>query len=58
VLKAVACRPLHFAPGAEWRYSNSNYLLLAMVIRKITGKPYGEFLKERIFQPLCRSNKV
>ena len=52
VLKAVARRPLHFAPGAEWRYSNTNYLLLAMVMRKITGKPYGDFLQERIFQPL------
>lgn len=52
VLKAVARYPLHFAPGAEWRYSNSNYLLLAMVIRKVTGKPYGDFLNERIFQPL------
>jgi CubicO group peptidase (beta-lactamase class C family) len=52
VLKAVAHRPLHFAPGEEWRYSNTNYLLLAMVIRKITGEPYGDFFGKRIFQPL------
>jgi D-alanyl-D-alanine carboxypeptidase len=52
VFKAVACRRLHFAPGEEWRYSNSNYHLLGMIIRKITGKPYEDFLRERIFQPL------
>jgi CubicO group peptidase (beta-lactamase class C family) len=50
-LKAVAARPLHFAPGNEFRYSNSNYQLLGMIIRKITGEAYGDFLRERIFQP-------
>jgi D-alanyl-D-alanine carboxypeptidase len=52
VLKAVAHRSLHFAPGNDWRYSNSNYHLLGMIIYKLTGKPYGDFLSERIFRPL------
>ena len=52
VLKAVSRRWLHFAPGDEWRYSNSNYHLLGMIIQKITGKPYGDFLHKRIFEPL------
>jgi CubicO group peptidase (beta-lactamase class C family) len=52
VVKALADRPLHFAPGDDWRYSNSNYHLLGMIIRRITGMPYGDFLGERIFQPL------
>ena len=52
MFKAVARRGLHFAPGEEWSYSNSNYHLLGIIIRKITGKPYGDFLRERIFQPL------
>jgi CubicO group peptidase (beta-lactamase class C family) len=52
VLKAVSRRWLHFAPGDEWRYSNTNYHLLGMIIRKITGQPYGDFLRERIFEPL------
>ena len=50
--KALSRRWLHFAPGEEWRYSNSNYHLLGMIIDKITGKPYGDFLRERIFEPL------
>ena len=52
VFKATTPRPLNFQPGDKFAYSNTNYHLLAMVIRKITAKPYGEFLRERIFQPL------
>jgi D-alanyl-D-alanine carboxypeptidase len=52
VLKAVSQRRLHFVPGDEWRYSNSNYHLLGMIIQRITGRPYGDFLRERIFGPL------
>jgi hypothetical protein len=56
VLKATAPRPLNFAPGEKYSYSNTGYHLLAMIIRKLTGKSYGDFLKERIFQPLGMNN--
>jgi CubicO group peptidase (beta-lactamase class C family) len=49
---AIAKRRLHFAPGDEWRYSNSNYHLLGMIIQKITGQPCGNFLRQHIFEPL------
>jgi len=52
VLKATAPRPLNFQPGERYAYSNTNYHLLAMIIRKVTGKAYGDFLRERIFEPL------
>lgn len=52
VFKATTPRPLNFQPGEKYAYSNTNYHLLAMIIRKLTGKSYGEFLKERIFNPL------
>jgi len=52
VFKATVPRPLNFQPGEKYAYSNTNYHLLAMVIRKLTGKFYGDFLKERIFDPL------
>jgi len=44
--------PLDFEPGSSWNYSNVGYVTLGMLIRKITGKFYGDFIKERIFQPL------
>jgi CubicO group peptidase (beta-lactamase class C family) len=44
--------PLDFAPGSSWNYSNIGYETLGVLIRKITGKYYGDFLQERIFKPL------
>ena len=56
VFKATAPRPLNFQPGERYAYSNTNYHLLAMIIRKLTGKSYGDFLRERLFQPLGMSD--
>jgi CubicO group peptidase (beta-lactamase class C family) len=45
-------KPLDFAPGASWRYSNSGYVLLGYLIEKISGEPYAKFLQDNIFVPL------
>jgi D-alanyl-D-alanine carboxypeptidase len=44
--------PLNFQPGERWAYSNSNFVLLGFIIHKVSGKSQGEFMKERIFDPL------
>lgn len=43
--------PLNFKPGERWAYSNSNFALLGFIIQKLTGKFFGDFVKERIFEP-------
>lgn len=45
-------KPLDFEPGSRFRYSNSNYNLLALIIEKVSGQSYGDFLNTNIFQPL------
>jgi len=44
--------PLEFAPGEKWKYSNSGYYLLGMVIEKVSGQDYATFLRETFFDPL------
>ncbi len=41
-----------FPPGSTWKYSNSGYCVLAMIVQKISGMPFAEFLRRRIFAPL------
>ncbi len=47
-----------FAPGSKWEYSNSGYAVLAMIVEKVSGKSFGEFLRERIFTPLQMTNTL
>jgi CubicO group peptidase (beta-lactamase class C family) len=44
--------PLDFEPGSSWNYSNVGYVILGILIRKITGEYYGDFIRKRIFGPL------
>lgn len=48
--------PLEFKPGADYKYSNSGYVLLGYIIEKLTGKTYGEYIDDSIFKPLGMKN--
>ncbi|MBW3563179.1 MAG: beta-lactamase family protein [Acidobacteria bacterium] len=48
----------YFPPGSAYRYSNSGYALLALVVEEVSGKPFATFLRERIFQPLEMNGSV
>ena len=43
---------LEFPAGTKWEYSNSGYAVLAMIVEKVSGEPFGQFLHDRIFVPL------
>lgn len=49
-------KPLLFAPGETFSYSNSNYILLGQIIEKLSGQSYGSFIRENIFAPLRMMN--
>jgi CubicO group peptidase (beta-lactamase class C family) len=52
LLQRAAAIPLAFKPGDQWSYSNLGYLLLGVLIHKVSGKFYGDLLEERVFGPL------
>ena len=50
--KMIKETPLGFQSGEKWSYSNLGYVTLGILIRKVSGKYFGDFLQERIFKPL------
>ena len=51
VIKTAYSSPLRFLPGEKWEYSNAGYSPLARIITKLTGRPWTEYLAEKIFRP-------
>jgi CubicO group peptidase (beta-lactamase class C family) len=52
ILDVWGKRPLDFAPGTKWQYSNTNYVIAGLIVQKVSGMPLMQFLRERIFRPL------
>lgn len=52
LLAAMQRLPLEFEPGTQWSYSNSGYVVLGLLITRLAGKDYSDFLAERLFKPL------
>ena len=52
ILDLVRDSPLAFKPGTRYQYSNTNYLLLGLVVESTSGMTYADFLQQRIFKPL------
>ena len=59
LVKFAAARPLDFRPGERWSYSNTGYVLLGALIHRVTGRFYGDLLRDSVFVPLgMRDSRV
>ena len=55
LLKIVEAIPPAYPPGTHWTYSNMGYVTLGILIHKVSGQYFGDFLQERVFKPLGMS---
>ena len=58
LLDALAEAPLDFEPGTGWNYSNTGFVLLGMIVERVTGQSLHEFLEARVFEPLGMDSTV
>lgn len=58
ILDQWAKKPLDFDPGTRWQYSNTNYTIAAMIVEKVSGMPFFQFVSKRILQPLGLQSAV
>jgi CubicO group peptidase (beta-lactamase class C family) len=52
LIDAVSSKPLLFEPGKSWSYSNTNYVLLGMVVERASGVPYALYLQNAVVDPM------
>jgi CubicO group peptidase (beta-lactamase class C family) len=53
LLRRIERQPADFPPGADWRYSNSGYILLGAIIEKVTGKAWCVAVRDLLLAPLA-----
>lgn len=56
LIRIFSARPLAFEPGTQYAYSNSNFFLLGLIIEKLSGMSYGEYLAQNFFVPNQMAN--
>jgi D-alanyl-D-alanine carboxypeptidase len=52
IMDRWAKKPLDFAPGTRWQYSNTNYVIAGAIVEKVSGMPFWEFLTTHVLKPL------
>jgi D-alanyl-D-alanine carboxypeptidase len=52
IVREWATKPLDFEPGTKWQYSNTNFVLAALIVEKVSRQPFWSFLKTRVLDPL------
>jgi CubicO group peptidase (beta-lactamase class C family) len=52
LINTWAKKPLDFDPGTKWQYSNTNFVLAALIVEKASGMPFWQFLETRVLRPV------
>ncbi len=58
IVEEWAGKPLDFDPGTEWQYSNTNFVLAALIVEKASGMSYFDFLRERVLRTAGLENAL
>jgi D-alanyl-D-alanine carboxypeptidase len=58
ILDHWAKQPLDFEPGTKWQYSNTNFEVAALIVQKVSGTPFWQFVQTRILEPLHLTSAV
>lgn len=58
ILDRWARKPLDFAPGSRWQYSNTNYVIAGLIVQRVSGLPFMQFMQTRILHPLGLASAV
>jgi CubicO group peptidase (beta-lactamase class C family) len=58
ILDRWAKQPLDFDPGTRWQYSNTNFVIAALIVQKASGVPFFQFLQSRILEPLGMKSAI
>ncbi len=51
IVHEFAGKPLDFAAGTQWQYSNTNFVLAALIVQKVSGEPFAMFLRDQVLKP-------
>ena len=51
IVHEFAGKPLDFDPGTQWQYSNTNFVLSALIVQKVSGVPFAKFLRDNVIRP-------
>ena len=51
IVHEFAGKPLDFDPGTQWQYSNTNFVIAALIVQKVSGEPFAKFLRDHVLRP-------
>jgi CubicO group peptidase (beta-lactamase class C family) len=58
IIHEWATKPLDFDPGTQYQYSNTNFNIVGLIVEKVSGKPFWQFLSTRVLQPLGMTHTI